>query len=452
MKPCKKITQLGLSVIEMAFVLCLTAILIGGIHGYAVDARNQIELRNDAQHFSLLVQAAERYIQENQPSLGSSLNAVVPSGDLQPFLPLGIVTTQGGKRNQNVSLLIRQISPAIGTTPAQVQGLLVSHGGQGYNESELEAVAQSIGAVAGTAGNISGGADIRGVSGSWVTPVSSWSFASATAPINPGYIMALVTMKNSNNGLIATPGQRVVYRDAIAGKPELNEMNTDLGLWRSLIISDGTLRSNGTVMAGDVTLTSSPGMTQRVTVGSIKAAGLSAEEIKDVNRINLVGDARINGKLTAGHIKADYIAGSSDRSMKSNLEIIDNALDKINKINGYEFTWKKNQHRDVGVIAQEIESIFPQLVTRNKEGNLAVNYNGLVAPLIEAVKDIYRMSSSAKVQLQELLAEQNRQRVEVDQLKVAQQQQKRDLLQLKHALKQTLSVEERTLCGALCAE
>lgn len=452
MKLCKKNTQLGLSVIEMAFVLCLTAILISGIHRYTVNARNQIELGNDAQHFSLLVQAAERYIQANKSSLGSSVNAVVSSGDLQPFLPSGIVTAQGGKRNQNVSLLIRQISPASGTTPAQVQGLLVSYGGQGYNESELGAVAQSIGAVAGTAGNISGGADIRGVSGSWVTPVSDWSFASATVPINPGYIMALVTMENANSALVATPGQQLVYRDAVAGKPELNKMNTNLGLWQNLVVNGGTLRADGLVKVGDMTLTSAPGMAQAVTVGSLSAAGLSAGTIKDVSIIELVGDATVNGKLTAAYIKANYIAGSSDRSMKNNLEIIDNALDKINKINGYEFVWKKNQHRDLGVIAQEVESVFPQLVTRNKEGNLTVNYNGLIAPLIEAVKDIYRMSSSAKVQLQGLLTEQNRQRVEVDQLKIEQQQQKRDLLQLKHALKQTLSVEERTLCGTLCAE
>ena len=105
---------------------------------------------------------------------------------------------------------------------------------------------------------------------------------------------------------------------------------------------------------------------------------------------------------TTGRIDAtnDIVAySSSDRRFKDNIKPIENALDKVNQIGGYEFDWKeenKIEHgyegHDLGVIAQEIEAIAPELVQTRENGYKAVKYDKLVSVLIQAVKEL-----SAKV-------------------------------------------------------
>ena len=100
---------------------------------------------------------------------------------------------------------------------------------------------------------------------------------------------------------------------------------------------------------------------------------------------------------TAGRIDAsgDVVAYStSDKNFKENIIPIQNALEKISKISGNTYDWKpelKEFHgfegNDVGVIAQEIEEILPQLVTTRETGYKAVKYDKLVALLIEGIKE-----------------------------------------------------------------
>ena len=106
--------------------------------------------------------------------------------------------------------------------------------------------------------------------------------------------------------------------------------------------------------------------------------------------------ALINGALTAtGDITAFH---SSDERLKYNIAPIKGALDKINQIGGYEFDWNdKSEHtgHDVGVIAQEIEKVLPELVVDRDTGYKAVRYDKIVALLINAIKE-------QQLQIQEL--------------------------------------------------
>ena len=100
---------------------------------------------------------------------------------------------------------------------------------------------------------------------------------------------------------------------------------------------------------------------------------------------------------TSGRIDAanDIVAySSSDIRFKENITPIENALDKISKISGNTYDWKeenKIEHgyegNDVGVIAQEIEAVLPQLVQTRDNGYKAVKYDKLVALLIQGMKE-----------------------------------------------------------------
>ncbi len=80
---------------------------------------------------------------------------------------------------------------------------------------------------------------------------------------------------------------------------------------------------------------------------------------------------------------------TSDINLKKDIEIITNANEILNQINGVNFTWIKSNKPSIGIIAQEIEKVLPQLVNeRTDTGTKSVNYNGLIGVLIEAVKEL----------------------------------------------------------------
>ena len=107
------------------------------------------------------------------------------------------------------------------------------------------------------------------------------------------------------------------------------------------------------------------------------------------------GNAQFNAKISGSEIEAsgDVIAfGSSDERLKDNITYIHKPIDKINKIGGYKFTWNDKQDtylgKDVGVLAQEIEAIMPEVVTTRATGYKAVKYEKIVPLLIEGIKEL----------------------------------------------------------------
>ena len=106
-----------------------------------------------------------------------------------------------------------------------------------------------------------------------------------------------------------------------------------------------------------------------------------------------IGTSSPSQKLhVSGNILATYIYGtafyySSDRNLKTNIQPISNALDKVQQLQGVTFDWKEDGSSSVGLIAQDVEEVFPELVHTDEEGVKSVEYANLVAVLIEAVKE-----------------------------------------------------------------
>ena len=107
------------------------------------------------------------------------------------------------------------------------------------------------------------------------------------------------------------------------------------------------------------------------------------------------GNALFLGNISGSQIEAsgDVIAfGSSDERLKDNITYIHRPIDKINKIGGYKFTWNDKQDaylgKDIGVLAQEIEAVLPEIVTTRGSGYKAVKYEKIVPLLIEGIKEL----------------------------------------------------------------
>lgn len=78
----------------------------------------------------------------------------------------------------------------------------------------------------------------------------------------------------------------------------------------------------------------------------------------------------------------------SDEQLKTNIKLISNPVETINKINGVEFNWIDTGRMAAGFVAQKVEETLPHLVATNIEGMKSINYIGLIAYLVETVKEL----------------------------------------------------------------
>jgi hypothetical protein len=102
-------------------------------------------------------------------------------------------------------------------------------------------------------------------------------------------------------------------------------------------------------------------------------------------RIEGNGNLQVRGSVTAS--SSFY---TSDVRFKKNISLISHGLDKVLLLNAYHYNWKDEQQdttRQAGIIAQEVQKIFPELVRADSNGYLSVNYVGLIPYLIQSIKE-----------------------------------------------------------------
>ena len=103
----------------------------------------------------------------------------------------------------------------------------------------------------------------------------------------------------------------------------------------------------------------------------------------DAFKVMANGDTTVSNDLTVG---GDIVV-SSDARLKANIVSLGATLAKLLLIDGKTYTMKKNGKQKIGVLAQDIQKVFPELVTTDDKDMLAVNYQGLVPVLINALKE-----------------------------------------------------------------
>ena len=146
------------------------------------------------------------------------------------------------------------------------------------------------------------------------------------------------------------------------------------------------------------------------------ARAISALTSADIQMDSLgVGTAAsgTTGEIRATHDVTAYY--SSDATLKENVSNLTNALDKVQQIRGVEFDWKQEyidakggeddyflRKHDVGVIAQEVEAVLPEVVGTRADGVKAVKYDRLTALLIEAIKDQQSQIDELRSTIEEL--------------------------------------------------
>jgi len=181
------------------------------------------------------------------------------------------------------------------------------------------------------------------------------------------------------------------------GSGIINSSLTSVGTLGSLTVSGNVTIADKIIHDGDTntairfpaddTVTVETGGTERLRITSAGNVGIGSEipsEKLDVN----------------GNVKAIDFNTTSDENLKDNIRTIEDPLAKVVQIRGVNFDWKETQKPSVGVIAQEVEKVLPELVTDS--GTKTVNYNGLIGLLIEVVKEQQTQINSLNERLSKL--------------------------------------------------
>ena len=126
--------------------------------------------------------------------------------------------------------------------------------------------------------------------------------------------------------------------------------------------------------------------------------GTNSSNKSDAFKVMFNGDTTVSNDLT---VSGDVVI-SSDARLKSNIVSLGSTLPKLLQIDGKSYEMKGKQK--IGVLAQEIKEVFPELVSEDDNEMLAVNYQGLVPVLINALKEQQSEIDELKEMVQELIS------------------------------------------------
>lgn len=371
---------------------------------------------------------------------GAALNAL--QGGAQPvdtfcnFLPTGFWVGAGGTANsfgQGYQIFLRKDANAAGTPAQNYDFLILTTGGDVIPDSSGGRIAANLGSNGGFlfSNNNCGapaGTTACGAFGSFNLSLAAGGPYGAIAAAASGHI---VTQNSST--LSAAANTQWLARVAIAGDaaipPLFNTMNVPLNMrtggaallnmfGNQLNLGDGVaLGGGGTINMqqgilqgpGRITITNTNGdvpLTVNNTttgVAATPAAQITKGENCDIfttpgtcqPALAVTGNVQISRSMNViangsfvGTLQAGTFIYSSDIRAKKNIVPLTSALDKVAQLNGYSFLWRKDNRQDIGLIAQEVQKVYPELVHTTQGDRLGVQYGNLIAPMIEAIKEL----------------------------------------------------------------
>jgi hypothetical protein len=284
------------------------------------------------------------------------------------------------------------VTIATNATSANTASTLIARDGSGNF---------SAGAISGT--QLNGALQYTLTFGTYLTGTSFNNSGSVTLATN-------ATSANTASTLIARDGSGNFSAGTITATlaGTATQVSTDLSLSTYLSYTSGSTYNGSsarTIQTNATSANTASTLIARDGSGNFSAGTITATLTGTASALVTGNNYQVNSfgvgtaaSGTAGEIRAtnDITAFySSDKRLKENISPIPNALQKLSQISGNTFDWKSgfgeihsHSGTDVGVIAQEVEKVLPQVVTTRENGYKAVQYEKIIALLIEAVKEL----------------------------------------------------------------
>ena len=282
--------------------------------------------------------AGELKVTASTDSTNASTGALVITGGV------GIGGTVNIAGNENVTGLLKVTNTAVSTDATS--GAMVISGGVGI----------------GGAVNITGNENVAGLLNVTNSTESSTS---------------------SNGAVVILGGLGIAKNTNIAGVLKVTDTTASTNATSGAMVISG-----GVGIGGVVNITGNENV-----AGVLKVTDTTVSTNATSGAMVISGGAGIGGNLNVG---GDFtLSGAqtttSDQTLKTDIVPIDNALDKVLNMNGVYFNWidkeKFNDRHQIGFLAQNVESVIPELVLTDNSGIKSVNYSQLVAVLVEAFKE-----------------------------------------------------------------
>jgi hypothetical protein len=263
-------------------------------------------------------------------------------------------------------------------------------------------------------------ATLPAASGANLTSLNASNLASGTVPI------ARIDLNLLTTSTADADGDFFAVVDSVGAEKKLTKANINISGFNNdsgfttntgTVTSVGVTAGSGLTGGGTVTTSGTINLDVGAGTGIDVAADAISVDVSDFmtngvdNRVltatgadamNAEANMTFNGSTLAvtgaitatGDITAFFV---SDRNLKQNIVNIENSLDKVSKLNGVYYNWtkealEKHKHlvdeKEVGVIAQDVEAVLPELVATREDGTKAVRYERLCAVLIESIKEL----------------------------------------------------------------
>ena len=217
-----------------------------------------------------------------------------------------------------------------------------------------------------------------------------------------GDVTGSVSWDGSANATITTVVADDSHNHTIANVDGLqtalnSKLNTSGGTISGGLTVNGTLLANSGVQVPYVAAAKKPMI---VLAGATTYGLFHTEATNDDFTFDFAGVSKFTFNQTGNFTATGDVTAYSDRRFKHNIETIDNAVDTVLKLRGVSF--EKDNRNSIGVIAQEVEEVLPEVVHTNEEGYKSVAYGNMVGLLIEAMKEQQSQIEALKAEIQNL--------------------------------------------------
>ena len=312
-------------------------------------------------------------------AIGDNTGLVVIKGDLQiDGTTTTINSTTVTVDDKNIVLS----SGAVNDAAADGSGITIESG-NGNKTFQFEDTGDNLGSSENL--NIASGKVYK------VNNTSVLSSTTLGSGIVNSSLTSVGTLTNLNVGNINSSGivTATIFVGALTGNAATVTTNANL-TGDITSVGNATAIAAGVIVDADINASAGIVDTKLATIATALKVSNSATTATNANTASAIVARDASGNFSAGTITATSLVESSSITLKENISPIDNALDKILQLNPVTYDRKNNiSKNEAGLIAEEVEKIIPNIVSKDGEGNPeGINYTKLTVYLIDAVKTL----------------------------------------------------------------
>ncbi|MDE2029783.1 MAG: tail fiber domain-containing protein [Alphaproteobacteria bacterium] len=431
----------GFTLIEMAIVMGVMGVLAAGVWRMMASSSQQSKDQMTGQQQAAVIAAVKGYLNDTTTYGGqtqylavANATETLPSPSACPgaantptrtfcsYLPSGFSATNPYGQSYTIKLKTGA------TNAAQNYSFMVmTSGGSAIPDADGGRLSTAVGGDGGFiyTSNVCGSPPASyacGLMGSWSALLSSYGLAGASGHIASQTFVSAASVTNSDYYWLARVGM-----PGDAGHV-YNTMTTDLYMGTGTTLQLGSNQILGANtgshpsgslpqinLHGDYSVTNAPASLMILSNAPStddnfsfnplpsSGTGCSVEAVGGANDPSCPAVLNIpHGDLSVGGgvILANQLYSLSDKRAKTDIKPLKNALENIMKIKPVSFVFKTSGAKSLGVIAQQLQTVYPQLISHNNNGTEYVNYSGLIAPLIGAVQDLKHENDTLRAQVE----------------------------------------------------